>query len=131
MELWAGPSDQEEPRRFPNLCREENVEEEIFVRRIDLKALSSAKLTPEQPSVSFRATALPENAMAQELSFRVTNAQGVDMPCAKLQREGNTVTVTALGDGSMYLRASANHLRPGKLQRGGLQRSGFWPRGVR
>ena len=112
MKLWAAPSDKAEPRRFPDLCREEKQEEDVFIRRIDLKALSSTKLTPEQPSVSFRAAALPENAMNQELSFRVTNAQGVDMPCAKLQREGNTVTVTALGDGNVYLRASANNGYP-------------------
>ena len=97
---------------FPALCREEKTEEEAFIRRIDLQALSSVHLTPEQPSAAFRVKLLPENAMGQEIIFRVTNAQGVDMPCAEISQTGDIVTVTARGDGSVYLRAMARNGYP-------------------
>ena len=97
------------PPRFPDLCRQNEAEEDIFIRRIDLKALSDTRLTPERPSVSFAVTVLPENARQEEIVFRVANAQGVDMPCAKIEKAGNTVTLTALGDGDMYLRAAAKN----------------------
>ena len=50
--------------------------------------------------------------MKQEIRFRATNAQGVDMPCMKVTQDGDTVTVTALGDGNVYLRAAANNGYP-------------------
>ncbi len=107
MELTAVDGNWEQRRAVPNLCREKETEDEVFVRQISLEALSSTRLTPDSPSVSFRVRALPENARPEALSFRVVNAQGVDMPCARLTQAGDTVTVTTQGDGSMYLRASA------------------------
>ncbi len=95
----------------PAPCGKE-YEDDIFIRRIDLKALSSAALTPDHPTVEVEAAVLPENAMEQPLSFRVANAQGVDMPFAAIQRKGNRVSVTALGDGEGYLRASAGNGYP-------------------
>ena len=50
------------------------------VRRIDLHALSSRHLTPENPSVSFSVRLLPEDTPEQKISFRVLNAKGVDAP---------------------------------------------------
>ena len=102
----------QEKRLFPVLCKEKEAEEETFIRRIDLRPLSETKLTPDHPSVSFRVSVYPENAMKQDIHFRATNAQGVDMPCMKVTRDGDTVTVTALGDGNVYLRAAANNGYP-------------------
>ena len=101
-----------EPRRFPALCKTTETEETTFIRRIDLKALGDTHLTPDHPSVSFAVSVYPENAQSQDIRFRATNAQGVDMPCMKVTQEGNRVTVTALGDGSVYLRAAANNGYP-------------------
>ncbi|MBQ7656619.1 MAG: DUF4982 domain-containing protein, partial [Clostridia bacterium] len=101
-----------EPRFFPSLCKTAATEEETFIRRIDLKALGNTYLTPDHPSVSFAVSVYPENAQSQPIRFRATNAQGVDMPCMQVTQEGNCVTVTALGDGSVYLRAAANNGYP-------------------
>ncbi len=103
---------QKETRFFPALCKDTKPEEETFIRRIDLKPLSETALTPGHPSASFRVTVYPENAMKQDIRFRATNAQGVDMPCMRVAQDGGTVTVTALGDGNVYLRAAANNGYP-------------------
>ncbi len=117
---------------FPDLCRKDDTDDGIFIRRIDLKALSSANLTPEHPSVEVALSVLPENAMEQPLSFRVVNAQGVDMPFAKAEQKGNRVTVSAFGDGSAYLRAAANNGYPHVRVISSLEisASGFGPVGL-
>ena len=101
-----------ETRLFPDLCQETDAEEDVFIRRVALKPLSETALTPDHPAVSFVVSVYPENAKKQEIRFRATNAQGVDMPSVKVARDGDTVTVTALGDGNVYLRAAANNGYP-------------------
>ncbi len=100
--------------RFPfrAFCRDSGAEEETFIRRIDLEPLGSTDLTPDHPGVSFRFRALPETAPGQDIAFRVVNAQGVDLPRGEVSRNGDVVTVTARGDGKMFLRASANNGYP-------------------
>jgi beta-galactosidase len=52
--------------------------------------------------------ALPAEAAGQPLCARVTNEQGVDVPFAKAEWTGpNELTVTACGDGEMYVRVTA------------------------
>ena len=101
-----------EKRLFPALCRDVKTEQDVFIRRIGLKAQADTRLIPEHAAVSFQVSVYPENAKQQEIRFRATNAQGVDMPCMKVTQAGDTVTVTALGDGNAYLRASANNGYP-------------------
>ena len=117
---------------FHDLCKKEKTYDGLFIRKIRLKALSSTVLTPEHPSVSVEANVLPENAFDQPLSFRVVNAQGVEMPFAKVERAGNRITVTALGDGSAYLRAAANNGYPHARVLSSLEitASGFGPVGL-
>ncbi len=91
------------------LCREDAMPDEVPVRRIDLTPLGSKCLTPDNPTVTFRVTCQPEDAMVQPLSYRITNAKGIESPCASYTVDGNLVTVTGLGDGVMYLRASCNN----------------------
>ena len=99
-----------ETRRFMKLPLKPAAQEAEHIRRIDLKPLGNTLLNADRTSVSFEVTALPQNAMAQDIAFKVVNAQGVEMPCGKITREADgKVTVTALGDGSMYLRATANN----------------------
>ena len=92
---------------FTAECVTEQVREPAAVRRIDLKALGDTCLTPERDSVTFEASVLPPAAAQQPVSFRIVNAQGVDLPCADIRREGSRITVTARGDGQIYLRAAA------------------------
>ena len=130
--LRVVPCEARERRVFPDLCKEDETEEETFIRRIDLRALGSTRLTPEHPQVEFAVSVLPADAMQQELTFRVTNGEGVDMPCAAVTQEGDRVRVTALGDGNMYLRAAAANGYPHSRVLSVLEVSaaGFGPVGV-
>lgn len=117
---------------FRDLCRKEKTDDGMFIRKIGLKALSSTVLSPEHPTVEADVTVMPENAFDQPLSFRVVNAQGVEMPFARVERRGNKVAVTALGDGSAYLRATANNGYPHPRVISSLEitASGFGPVGL-
>lgn len=94
------------------LCREEAMCDEIPVRKIELIPLGEKHLSPENRAVSFRVKTYPADAMAQEIAFRITNAKGIESPCAEFSVEGDVVTVTALGDDTVYLRASCNNGYP-------------------
>ena len=96
-------------KRTVPLCREEPMPDEIPVRKIELIPLEEKKLKTDRKSVSFRIRTYPENAMPQALSFRITNAKGIDSPCAAYAVAGDVVTVTGLGDGTVYLRACASN----------------------
>ncbi|MBQ8202381.1 MAG: DUF4982 domain-containing protein [Clostridia bacterium] len=87
------------------LCPDVQAQDETPVRRIELAPMSGKELTPEHPSVTFCVKCCPENAMQQEISYRITNAKGIDSVCAEYEVNGDTVTVTGVGDGLVYLRA--------------------------
>ena len=88
------------------LCPDQPMPEEVPVRRIELVPLGEKRLNPEHKTVSFRVKVYPVNAMAQPIAFRITNIKGIESPCATWAAEGDIVTVTALGDGEIFLRAS-------------------------
>lgn len=90
-------------------CPDAAMPQDVPVRRIDLAAQGSIHLTAENPEVTFVVRTLPENADPQPLAFRVTNAKGITSPCGEVTVEGNRVTVTARGDGLIYLRATCNN----------------------
>ena len=118
--------------RFNDLCRETHPAEDIAIRRIDLCPLGEPRLTPERDSVSFLVCALPALAPEQPLTCRVTNAQGIDMPCGEATMEKNIVTVKARGDGKMYLRVTANNGYPHArvISTREITASGFGPVGI-
>lgn len=89
------------------------VHPEKWVRRIDMRPLSPTRLDAEHRSVTFAITTMPETADPQALTFRVTNSAGIATPCASVHRnEDGTVTVTALGDGTIYLRGTCTNGYP-------------------
>ena len=90
-------------------CPDAPMPEDIPVRRIDLTALSLSRLTPDCREVTYRVRTLPENAAPQPIDFRVTSAKGIASPCAEVIPGEGTVTVRALGDGEIYLRATCNN----------------------
>ena len=90
-------------------CVDAVTPDEIPVRSITLTPMGDKLLTPENPSVSFRLACHPQNAMKQDISFRITNAKGIESPCAQLERVGDVVTVTGLGDDQIYLRAMCSN----------------------
>ncbi len=132
MNLTVGKTGEAKPILFRDVCAKEETDDGMFIRKIGLKALSSTELTPEHPEVEVEVTALPENAAAQPLSFRVVNAQGVDMPCARVTPCGKRITVSALGDGKVYLRATARNGYPHARVISSLEISvnGFGPMGL-
>ena len=91
------------------LCREESMPEEVPIRKIELIPLGEKRLNAENRTVSFRVKTYPTHAMKQKISFRLTNAKGIESPCAEYKVEGDIVTVTALGDDTVYLRASCSN----------------------
>ena len=77
----------------------------IHARTVRIEPMDSVFLNAEHPECRFRFTVLPANATCPEISWQVTNAAGIESPCAHAACEGNTVTVTAQGDGTFFLRA--------------------------
>ena len=86
-------------------CMNQDMPVEAPVRKISLTPMGSKQLSPENPSVSFSVSCHPADAMPQEITYRITNAKGIESPCATYAIDGNTVTVTGLGDDTVYLRA--------------------------
>jgi len=93
-------------------CAHDAQKESVHVRRIDLIALGKTLLDAQHREVSFAWKPLPENAMAQDVAFEVTNAAGIDDGSAALEVSHDRVTVRALGDGVVYLRALCNNGYP-------------------
>lgn len=93
-------------------CAHDTRKEGVHARRIDLIALSPTQLDANRREVCFTWKLLPENAMAQNVAFEVTNAAGIDDGCAALEVSNNRATVRALGDGVVYLRALCNNGYP-------------------
>lgn len=92
---------------------ERDVSREKWVRRIDMRPLSTTHLNAENRSVTFAISVLPEDADPQELTFRITNNAGIASPCADVTRNADgTVTVTAKGDGAVYLRGTCRNGYP-------------------
>ena len=86
-------------------CPDDPMPDDVPVRRIDLTPMSETRLTPDHREVTFRVRTLPEDAAPQDIRYRVTSAKGIASPCAEAIPGEGTVTVRALGDGSVYLRA--------------------------
>lgn len=86
-------------------CAASDRKEGVHARRIEIIPLDETALTPDHPEVRFRWRLLPDNAMAQEIRWEVTNAAAIADGCASLTVEEDIVTVHALGDGVAYLRA--------------------------
>ena len=77
----------------------------VPVRKIEIRALESSFLTKDHPSCTFEWRCLPSDADSRPVRWVITNAAGIKTPYAALTTEGNTVRVTADGDGMFYLRA--------------------------
>ncbi len=77
----------------------------IPVRKIEIRAEGSRKLTAEETSCTFRWKQLPEKAEGEPVAWEVTNDAGILTPLAETEINGDRVTVTAKGDGHFYLRA--------------------------
>lgn len=81
----------------------------IPVRRVDIKALGSTTLTPEENSVILEARVLPLQAQDKDVLWKVVNDNGIDISFAKIEvldSEGDVqrARLTAIGDGVFQVR---------------------------
>lgn len=83
--------------------------QDIPIRTIKITADGQRLLTPENPSLSFTALALPVGNTHPQLSWRAANAAGIDPGHLVLEADGNTCRVSARGDGQAFIRCSANN----------------------
>lgn len=82
------------------------------VRKIELIPMGNKRLNVECRSVTFAVKTLPEDADEQPIGYRVTTDKGIESPCAVIESGDGYVTVQAVGDGDIYLRATCNNGYP-------------------
>ena len=87
-------------------CPEHAMPDERPVRKLELIPDGDAHLDTSRREVTFRVRRFPADSDPQPVSFRVTNEAGIATPCAEAIADGDRVTVRALGDGTVYLRAT-------------------------
>ncbi len=85
---------------------------EIPVRKIALARNNGSLLTPACPTATITAAILPANASYTDLEWKVVTNSGIATNIASISLEGNTATLTAIGDGAFRLRCSCNNGKP-------------------
>lgn len=63
------------------------------------------KLSPDRTSAQIRVKLLPENCTYSDIEWKVIRRNGVETPLASVDWDGSTATVTAKGDGELWVRA--------------------------
>jgi beta-galactosidase len=97
------------------LVNHENVKpDEIPVRAIKLTSSNGFKLGPDCRTTTVGATLFPANATYQDIVWRLTDRAGIDSPIASMEAspDGRGVTVTAKGDGELYVRCGVKNGGP-------------------
>lgn len=113
LEIPVVPAARQPGRSCIERIAEAEMSAEKWVRRIDMRPLTTTHLDAEHRSVTFAISVLPKDADPQELTFRITNSAGIASPCADVVRNADgTVTVTAKGDGTVYLRGTCRNGYP-------------------
>lgn len=85
---------------------------EVPLRKIALSRSTGALLTPENASSVITAVLAPANTDYQTLTWSIVTNSGIETNLATLSIQGQSATVTAVGDGSFRLRCSSNNGRP-------------------
>ncbi len=80
---------------------------EVPVRKIALTRYGSSRLDKENPSVRVTAKLYPENTTYDQIEWKVVTPAGIVTNTAKVELDGNSAVVTALGDGEFRLRCCA------------------------
>ena len=79
------------------------------IRAIRLTSENVRELSPDNRTVTVKASVLPQGADDSGLIFRVLNNKGVKTNIAKVEGEGAKAVVTALGDGEFRVRCEADN----------------------
>ena len=88
---------------------EQQVADEIPVRKLEIIYPEGNQFSPEQITLPIRVKLHPSNATYQEVEWRVTNVAGVESNIATIESNGHEATVTALGDGKVYIRCATKN----------------------
>jgi beta-galactosidase len=83
--------------------------EEVPIRKIQLRSWGSNRLSKENPVVKVSAKLFPANTTYNELVWKAVTTGGIETNVAKIEPDGTDATITALGDGEFRLRCSANN----------------------
>lgn len=103
------------PVRSGISCFMENEEtypekaEEIPVRKIELVHSGTRHLNEEQKETTVTAKILPANATHRDIVFKAVTLDGVESNSVRIDAEGETATIHALGDGEFRLCCSCNN----------------------
>ncbi|MBR1739911.1 MAG: DUF4982 domain-containing protein [Ruminococcus sp.] len=108
----CGPFDRELflAENTPQPCECKNAENDVPVRRIDIKG-ESKRFDPDHRILSFGIAPLPaRSCYAEEIEYRIANVSGIDSNLARIvSSDSRSVTVEALGDGEFFLRAACRN----------------------
>jgi beta-galactosidase len=85
--------------------------DEVPIRKIELTNHGTNKLNGAAPTTTVTAKLLPEHTTYQEVEWKAVTAAGIQTNIAKIEVEGSTATITALGDGEFRLRCTAKNGR--------------------
>lgn len=89
--------------------RESAFTSEIPIRKLELFSPLGTSLHEGIREIELELKIYPENATFEDISWRVTNASGVDSNIAKIIPQGKRAVVQAVSDGTFYVRAAANN----------------------
>lgn len=78
--------------------------QEIPIRNVSLDILGNRELNQDNRTATVRATLHPANTTYRDVIFKATNESGVESNLVELSGEGLERTVTALGDGIVYVK---------------------------
>ena len=82
----------------------------IPIRKIALTpAVSTRVLNKEMTKVQLLATVYPKDADSQALEWRLTDEKGIDSDLAELIVEGQTATIKAKSNGTVYVRCGCHN----------------------
>lgn len=85
------------------------IPKETPIRKLEIVCPQGNHLHQDMPSVEAYVTIYPESATYEDIQWRITNVAGIDSNIATLKSNGKSVTITALGDGIVYLRCMAKN----------------------
>lgn len=111
LTLTALPCEVKEGTAAPQKCFPIYVQPDdnsISARKIELSA-DRYILNRETPTANARAEILPKNSSYKDITWKCILENGIESPVAKLVQNGDTASVTAMGDGSFILRAMCNN----------------------
>lgn len=89
--------------------RESNAGQEIPIRKLEIISSLGRQLSKDLKEIEVEVKVHPENATYDDITWRVTNAKGVDSNIAGILTNGRRAVLKAQGDGIFYVRAMARN----------------------